>query len=70
MPEMDGLEATRALRRLDGEASRVPVLGLTGKVLPEDLAAGMAAGMNASLTKPVRSGGLRAAIEAIARPRA
>jgi CheY-like chemotaxis protein len=59
MPEMDGLAATQAIRALPGDASRVPVIGLTANVLISDEQACRAAGMNAFLTKPVTSDRLR-----------
>ncbi len=62
MPEMDGLEATRALRRLPGAAGRVPVLGVTGRATEDDLAACLDAGMNGRLTKPLSAARLRDAI--------
>lgn len=55
MPEMDGLETTRRLRR--GEAGRaaqdVPVIGLTASAFTDDRDACLAAGMNHVLTKPI-----------------
>jgi len=51
MPELDGLEATRALRaRVD--APRPVVIGVTAAAFEEDVAACMASGMDAVLTKP------------------
>ena len=52
MPEMDGYEATRQLRRRFPDATRFPVIGLTASVLPEDRALALAAGMNDTLAKP------------------
>lgn len=53
MPEMDGLEATQAIRRLPGAAAEIPVIGLTANILPEQVAECLASGMNEHLGKPV-----------------
>jgi len=53
MPVMDGMEATRRIRRLPLPAGEVPVLALSANVMPEDLERYMAAGMNGALTKPI-----------------
>ena len=52
MPEMDGYEATRQLRRYFPDAARFPIIGLTASALPEDRALALAAGMNDTLPKP------------------
>jgi len=53
MPEMDGLETTRRLRR-QGRATRtVPVLGVTANAWPEDIAACHEAGMDGVVVKPI-----------------
>jgi len=61
MPEMGGHEATRVLRRRYG-ADDLPVLGLTAAALVEERDAGLAAGMNDFLTKPIEPDRLRAAL--------
>jgi len=53
MPVMDGLEATREIRRLPGEQGRVPIIALSASVLPEEVEPCLAAGMNAYLPKPI-----------------
>ena len=54
MPEMDGLEATRAIRKMDREdAGQIPVIALTANAFDEDVQRSMQAGMNAHLSKPV-----------------
>ena len=56
MPVMDGLEATRRIRRLEADrgGSRTPVALLTAHALCEFERKGREAGCNAFLTKPIR----------------
>jgi signal transduction histidine kinase/ActR/RegA family two-component response regulator len=61
MPEMDGFEATAAIRRELG--STVPVYALSASVLPEDVARCEEAGMNGHLGKPIDRAALRDALE-------
>ena len=54
MPEMDGLEATRAIRALDRpDAKTIPIIALTANAFDEDVQRSMQAGLNAHLSKPV-----------------
>lgn len=54
MPEMDGLEATEAIRALDrDDAKRIPIIALTANAFDEDVKMSLQAGMNAHLSKPV-----------------
>ncbi len=54
MPEMDGLEATAAIRALDRpDAKTTPVIALTANAFDEDVQRSLQVGMNAHLSKPV-----------------
>ena len=53
MPEMDGLEATRAIRALAGRAA-VPIIALTANAFADDIKACRDAGMDAFIAKPIR----------------
>ena len=57
---LDGLEATRRIRALPGEAGHVPVIGISGRGDSGDEAAARAAGMNFYFSKPVSPGKLAA----------
>lgn len=62
MPEMDGLAATRAIRALPRPAGDVPIVALTANTQPEQLDSCLAAGMDATLTKPMSLDALTSAV--------
>ena len=54
MPEMDGLEATAAIRALGRpDAKTIPIIALTANAFDEDVQRSLQVGMNAHLSKPV-----------------
>ncbi len=54
MPEMDGLEAAAAIRKLDRpDAKSIPIIALTANAFDEDVQRSLQVGMNAHLSKPV-----------------
>jgi CheY-like chemotaxis protein/HPt (histidine-containing phosphotransfer) domain-containing protein len=56
MPEMDGYQATAAIRADDARrGTHTPIVALTANALPEDRAHCLASGMDEHLGKPVRS---------------
>ncbi len=67
MPEMDGLEATRRLRRMLPPDDQPYVIALTANATREDEVICIAAGMDAYLAKPLRRTKLAEALRAGAR---
>ena len=54
MPVMDGLEACRAIRKLErADAAVIPIIAMTANSFKDDADAAAAAGMNGFVTKPV-----------------
>jgi len=57
MPEMDGYEASRAIRALDvPRAASVPIIAMTANVFREDIDRCLEAGMNDHTGKPIDTG--------------
>ena len=54
MPLMDGFEATRKIRAIEGKHGELPIVAVTANVLPEDRERCMACGMDDFVSKPLR----------------
>jgi PAS domain S-box-containing protein len=63
MPELDGFEATRALRVREGDGHRTPVIAMTAGVLDSDRERCFAAGMDDFIAKPIDVGTLTATLD-------
>ncbi len=63
MPEMDGLEATRAIRRLPAPVGDLPIVALTANVMAAEQAKCMEAGMMGVVMKPIDWDRLRAILD-------
>ena len=52
MPDMDGMQATRLIRRLP-QGEGLPIIAMTAAAMESDRQACLAAGMNAHVAKPI-----------------
>lgn len=67
MPGMGGADAAKAIRNLEGPASRLPIIALTAHAMVGDRERFLSQGMTGYLSKPVRVASLRQAVaEALA----
>lgn len=62
MPEMDGITATKKIRALSGEASKIPIIALTADAMVGDREKYVAAGMDDYASKPIKLAELYSAI--------
>ena len=63
MPEMDGIEATRAIRNLPNRrGAHVPIIAVTASAMKEDREACISAGMDGFITKPISPADLLAVV--------
>ncbi len=54
MPKMDGLEATKTIRRLPrADCKSIPIIAMSANAFDEDVQRSLASGMNGHLSKPV-----------------
>ncbi|WP_413287612.1 ATP-binding protein [Bdellovibrio sp. HCB337] len=68
MPEMDGYEATRRIRKLQKPISDIPIIALTANAFKEDQTKCIDAGMNDFVTKPVESSTLESKLNRYIKP--
>jgi CheY-like chemotaxis protein len=67
MPEMDGIAATKEIRRLESiNGIRLPIFALTAHAMKSDEEQCLAAGMDAHLTKPIQTELLLGALREVA----
>jgi CheY-like chemotaxis protein len=69
MPGIDGLEATRRIRAMDGPVAATPVVAITANVLAEQKSTYEAAGMDGVVAKPVSAAALLSEIARVAERR-
>lgn len=67
MPQLDGLEATRRIRRLGGEVAATPIIAVTANASSEEIAECLDAGMDGFVGKPINACELLSAVANTAR---
>lgn len=63
MPEIDGFEACREIRKREVGGSRVPIVAITANAMKGDRERCLAAGMDDYVSKPFKQDDLRAVID-------
>ena len=54
MPEMNGYEATKAIRRLENkELASIPIIAMSANAFEEDKQEALKCGMNGHIAKPI-----------------
>ena len=53
MPEMNGVDATKEIRKLNDSKSMVPIIGMSAHVFDKEKKKCLEAGMNDYVTKPI-----------------
>jgi PAS domain S-box-containing protein len=68
MPHVDGLEATRRIRALEGVRGAVPIIGVTAQAFVQQIQECREAGMDGHLSKPFTLESLLGAVRRAAKP--
>ena len=70
MPELDGLEATKAIRSIEQStlAPRIPIIAMTARAMKGDRETCLAAGMDDYISKPIRMAEVAEKLEAVSQP--
>jgi TMAO reductase system sensor TorS len=69
MPDMDGLEATQAIRAAERESGQhIPIIAMTAHAMKGDRERCLAVGMDGYISKPLHPSELFEAVESLARP--
>jgi signal transduction histidine kinase/ActR/RegA family two-component response regulator len=63
MPQMDGLQATRAIKALPGDRGKAPIIAMSADALPRQVERCYAAGMVDHIAKPIQREVLYAKVE-------
>jgi signal transduction histidine kinase/FixJ family two-component response regulator len=63
MPDMDGVTASRCIRSLPDSNRHIPIIAMTGNVLPEQVRGFLAAGMNGHIGKPIERAALYSKVQ-------
>jgi len=66
MPEMDGFEATRSIRRLEQSGEHIPIIAMTARAMSGDRERCLEAGMDDYVSKPVNRKVLEETIQRVA----
>jgi CheY-like chemotaxis protein len=62
MPQMNGCQATQAIRQMEAGRSRLPIIALTARSAEEDHTPLLAAGIDRYVTKPLHKAALHAVL--------
>jgi CheY-like chemotaxis protein len=68
MPEMDGYDATRAIRDMEAALARTSIIAVTANAMPSDRDRCLAAGIDDFLSKPLTMAALQLVLTRVVEP--